>query len=88
MYQSPSWQAKSPSASQEIPRLLWNPKFHYRIDNSPPLVTILSQINPVHTFPPYFPKIHLRLGLQSGLFRSGFPTKILIVFLTSPMRSA
>jgi len=28
MEHSPSWEANSHSASQEIPRLLWNPKFH------------------------------------------------------------
>jgi len=26
-------------------------------------------MNPVHTFPPYFSNIHLRLGLPSGFFR-------------------
>jgi len=30
---------------------------------------------------------HLRLGLPTGLFPSGFPTKILYAILTSPMQS-
>jgi hypothetical protein len=42
MEQSPSWEANWSSATQEIPRILWNPKVHHRIHNSPPPVPILS----------------------------------------------
>jgi hypothetical protein len=33
------------------------------------------------------PSSHLRLGLPSGLFPSGFPTKNLYTFLSYPMRA-
>jgi hypothetical protein len=47
MQQSPSWGANRFSASQEIPRTVWNPKVHHRFNNCPPTVPILSQLDPV-----------------------------------------
>ena len=90
MVQSPSSEANRFAASQEIPRILWNPKVHYRIHKCPPSAPILSQLDPVHTpHPTSWSSIlilssHLRLGLPTGLLPSGFPTNALYTPLLSP----
>ena len=93
MVQSPSWEANWFAASQEIPRILWNPKVHYRTHKRPPPIPILCQPNPIHISTSHLLEIHPNIihpstpSLPSGLFPSGFPTKTLYAPLSSPIRA-
>jgi len=75
-----SWEIGSRSAGQEIPRLSWNPKFHCRDYESPPLDPLLNRFSsfiPLHSSSlKHFLILssHLHLGLPTGLFKF-FPEK-------------
>jgi hypothetical protein len=65
MQDSPPWEANNHSDTQEIPRLLWNPKVHYCVHNSTSLIPILSHVNQIYYFSPYFLKIHSNIIIES-----------------------
>ena len=58
MVQNPSWEANWFAASQELPRILWNPKVHYRTHKSPSPVPILGQPDPDHVPTSHLLEIH------------------------------
>ena len=58
MVQSPSWETNWFAASQEISRILRNPKVHYRTHKRPPPICILGQPNPVYIPTSYLLEIH------------------------------
>ena len=59
--QSPSRATNRFSASQKIPRILWNPKVPHRIHKCPPPVPQPARASPC----PHFLKIHLNITLPS-----------------------
>ena len=63
----PTWEATQFWASQEIPRIVLNPKVHSRIDKCPPPVPILSQIDPVLTSTSHFLKVNHNIIISYSL---------------------
>jgi hypothetical protein len=47
---------------RELPSILRNPKVHHRVHKSPPMVPILSQIDPVYTIPSSFSEFYFKIS--------------------------
>jgi hypothetical protein len=85
----PAWEAASRSATQEFPKIVWQPKIRWCVHETHRLVPILRQINPVRNKPSFSLNSvlilrHLHLSVPSGLFPLWFHTKTLYPILLSP----
>jgi hypothetical protein len=61
---SPSWEATNSAATHEFRNVSRNPKVHYSVHKSHPLVPVLDQINPVHITPCNISKNHPNIILS------------------------
>jgi hypothetical protein len=78
-----SSEAASCAATLEIHNILSKPKFYYRVHKSPQLVSIVSQMNPIHTTQSYSSKIYFNIILQITSRRSKWYL-FFMNFLTKP----
>jgi hypothetical protein len=90
---SPSRKDTHFSASQEIPRILWNLNVHYHVYKCSPPVPFISQINLAHTSTSHLLNIHLNFilpsmpGSSKFFFPSGYPTNTLHASFLSPIHA-
>jgi hypothetical protein len=59
---------------------------HFRIDKSPRIVSVLSQLNPAHTLPSYFFNFNIIPLSTCRYFKWSLQARSLYSFLSSPMR--
>jgi hypothetical protein len=89
---SPSWEAANCAATQETPSNFKEPEGSSPCSQEPstgpyPEPVRSSSYHPISPRSFLILSTHLRLGLPSGLFPSGFPTNILYAFFGSPIRA-
>ena len=77
---SPSWETNRPSAGQEIPPILWNPKVPYRIHKRLPPIRILSQSKPVRGSPTHLLNMYFNIIISALLF---CPKHVWIIYQTA-----
>jgi hypothetical protein len=56
-----SWGPADFAATQGLPSIWLNPKFHHRVHSSLPLVPMLRQTKPVHITPTCLSKVHFNV---------------------------
>jgi hypothetical protein len=88
MEPSPSWETGSCSATHRFTQHFMEPKVRCPVHKSLPLVPIMIHMNPAHTSPSYFPKIHFKIILPPTPRSSyWFSPQIPVCIPSLPMRA-
>jgi len=74
---------------KKCPHLIWDMKVHYCVHKNLTLIPVLNEMGPVHTFSPYFSKIHSNIIFPSTptSLKWSLPFRILHAFQISPMHA-